>query len=158
MGEHSPEMKHLRLPHPPAAVATAICLILTAAGTFALAGGNWNTSTLFRATIHRHTFDKVEAYNQGCMLYSKLYFTAPAEAYNEEAPVRNHYRFKARVTFRNGKQSESKLFFSRSPARRSYTLRHDTSSDGCWASHKQHVADVRVEGCRGEGCRVKPFE
>lgn len=117
----------------------------------------WQASAPLHATIHAHVFDQVDNRGQGCTLTTKLYFTAPPEAYRSDAPVRNHYRFKARVQFKNGKVIESGVFYSRGPARRSYTLHRDTKNEGCWARFEQQPSDVRIEGCRGEGCRVLPF-
>ncbi len=131
---------------------------LLAAAATAGAATEWKADALFRASIHGHVFDKIEAWNEDCVLYSKVYFTAPAEAYREEAPVRNHYRFKAKVAYKTGKELISGVFFTRSAARRSYTFRRDTRDEGCWARQKQQPADVRVEGCRGEGCKVAPFD
>lgn len=118
----------------------------------------WDTSVAFKATVHAHAFDGLEVSNQGCTLVAKLRFTAPPEAYRADAAVRNHYRFKARLEFRDGRTITSRTFYSPSPARRFYVIRHDSSREGCWADQRQYPSKVDVEGCRGADCRVEPFK
>jgi hypothetical protein len=133
-------------------LAVALSLLLLAGSSVA-----WQATTPFRASVHGHVFDQVKLSGDECVFNARLYFDAPAEAYAERSKVRNHYRFRARITLANGKRFESGLFYSAGPARRAYTVRVNTQAEGCWAKLEQRLLDIDVEGCRGERCPVGQF-
>jgi hypothetical protein len=135
------------------AIAQCLGLLCFCAGALA-----WQASSPFRATVHEHVFTHMAVESSGCVVQTEVRFEAPKQAYESEYEVRNHYRFKARVRFAGGKQVLSPIFSSSSAAKRRYTFRSDTSSEGCWAKERQKLVDIDVEGCRGKGCHVEPFK
>jgi hypothetical protein len=52
----------------------------------------------------------------------------------------------------------SPIFFSQKPGDHRFAFSFDTTRDGCWARSDQRVIGVDVEGCRGKGCNVEPFQ
>lgn len=130
-----------------------IALILVAAPAAA-----WKFEIAFGATVNGHRFDKIKVENDGCKLASTLWFDAPSDQYASRAKNRNYHRFRARITFDNGKLVTSGVFGNSAAGRRIYTVHHDTSADGCWGKQKAAVRNVEVEGCRARGCKVGEFE
>ncbi len=122
-----------------------------------VSAGAWEASSAFRATIHDHVFHHMAVQTHGCSIETTVRFEAPEQAYRSQFPVRNHYRFKARVRFDSGKRVISPIFYSNAPAKRRYVFRYDTSAEGCWAKTRQRLVDINVEGCRGKDCRVAAF-
>lgn len=117
----------------------------------------WTSGSPFSATVHNHTFSRVDAESDECSIKAKLQFTAPAEQYREPNAVRNYYRFKARLRFASGKQAASPIFFSKKPGNHSFSFSADTTAEGCWSKNEQKIIGVDVEGCRGQGCTVRAF-
>ncbi|MBN2193376.1 MAG: hypothetical protein JW751_11220 [Polyangiaceae bacterium] len=111
-------------------------------------------------SIHDHKFDRIETkrVGDGCEVEYVLHFGAPAARYTDPAPVRNYYRFKARVSLSEGHRSFSPQFANRVPGRRVYRWKHDTTAEGCWAQKPHKVFYVDVEGCRNRNCKVEPFK
>jgi hypothetical protein len=118
----------------------------------------WGSSAPFAATVHHHEFSRVEASGDGCVARARLTYIAPEQAYGSPEQERNSYSFKARVRFASGKRMFSVPFTNTAPGKRVYRFRVDTGKHGCWARAEQKVVGVDVEGCRGQGCRVRPFQ
>lgn len=87
-----------------------------------------------------------------------LEFTAPEGGYQDAAAVRNYYRFKARARFASGKVATSPIFFSQKAGTHRFEFGFDTTSASCWAQAEQKIIGVDIEGCRGKGCTVEPFQ
>ncbi len=140
---------------------TVLGLGTLAAGitTAAIAYG-WEIDQAISTSIHHHTFDRVELERpgDGCKLDVALHFSAPSSGYQDSAPVRNFYRFKARVSLSERHRIYSREFFNRVPGRRVYRWQHDTTAEGCWAATPAKVYFVDVEGCRVRNCTVEPFK
>jgi hypothetical protein len=124
----------------------------------ALPAAAWTFEIPFSARVNGHRFDKIKVQNDECKLAATLWFDAPRDGYASRSKVRNYHRFRARITFGNGKVVTSDVFGNRAPGRRIYTVRHDSSGDGCWAKQKAEVRNVDIEGCRARGCKVEEFE
>lgn len=115
----------------------------------------WSQTAEFGVRTHRHSFHKASVESNDCTLHYRLYFTAPADAY--ENPDRSHYRFRARVRFGSGKQFSSLVFANRGGGERVYERDYDTTGEGCWARETQKLLGVDVEACRGRGCVPDEF-
>jgi hypothetical protein len=137
--------------------ATAIALL--AGSALAVAGdAGWSQKVPTGVTVHEHSFEKLEATASGCDFEVKLTFDAPAGAYADKKNlVRNYYIFRARVRLDDGRAVDTNLFFNRTPGKRLYTYRLDTTSDGCWTKEKRKVVKLDVEACRGKRCKVEDF-
>ena len=115
----------------------------------------WSQSAEFGVRTHGHSFHKAVVENNECNLHYKLYFSAPAEAYEKSSKA--HFQFRARVRFASGKEVVSLVFGNRGGGERVYERDYDTSSEGCWAKETQKLLGVDVEACRGRGCTPDPF-
>lgn len=113
----------------------------------------WMQSTIFRASVHHHEFDKIAIENDGCKLNVTLWFTAPEDRYSDPNPVRNQFRFDARVKL-DDREFRTGVFRNEAPGRRRFHTVIDTTADGCWAKNEHKVRDVDVNGCRNRNCRV----
>ncbi len=131
----------------------AAAVLLVPGLTFA-----WSQKADFGARIHKHEFSRVLLANDGCTLKTRLFFDAPEEAYKDEYPVKNYYRFHARIQLDNGHQVVTHFFHNDAPGAREYDYDQDTTSEGCWAKTEAHARDVNVEGCRGRGCTPEAFK
>jgi len=118
----------------------------------------WTSASPFSATVHGHEFKRVSIENAGCVVKTTLQFSAPEAGYREPAKVRNYYRFKARARFASGKEAVSPIFFSQKPGDHKFEYAVDTTAAACWGNGEQKVIGVDVEGCRGKGCSVEPFQ
>lgn len=118
----------------------------------------WRASAPFRATVNKHVFDKVKVVTDGCDARFTIYFDAPKEMYSDDAPVRNHHRFRARIKLSDGRTVTTNRFYNDKAGKRMYVYRLDTSADGCWAKQEHQLRKVDVNGCRNKKCRIQPFE
>lgn len=134
------------------AVAVSATLLLPA---LALA---WTQDQEFAARVHKHEFSRVQLSADGCTLKARLFFDAPAEAYESETASRNHYRFHARIKLDSEHVVLTGIFYNETPGAHSYEYREDTTAQGCWAKTESHPRGVDVEGCRGRGCTPAPFK
>jgi hypothetical protein len=119
---------------------------------------SWSQRARIMARVHHHEFDVVRVESNGCTLNLELYFTAPEAGYREPAPVRNHYRFDARVQFADGRKFFTGVFQNTQPGRRVLRHAYDTNSEGCWAKQELKLRGVDVEGCRNRRCKVPAFK
>ena len=133
-------------------------LTLLAVGLIAAHAIAWSKSAPTGVRVHDHEFHRVSVKSNDCELTAKVRFKAPPKAYKSRAKVRNVYYFKARVDLKNGRQLETPVFRSSSPARRAFTHTVNTSADGCWAKEKSAIINLDVVGCRGKRCKVPEFE
>jgi len=117
----------------------------------------WSQGADFGATVHGHAFSRVEVESADCTLRYKIFFNAPAEAYASGAPMRNVYLFRSRIDFASGKSATVPVFANRGPGARVYENQYDSTADGCWVKDKQALRGVKIEGCRGDGCRPEPL-
>lgn len=117
----------------------------------------WTSASPFSAKIHNHDFNHVAVHDEACVVKTKLKFVAPEAQYQDDAAVRNYYRFKARTRFASGKKALSPVFFSQRPGTHEFEFSFDTATEGCWGKSEQKVIGVDVEGCRGRNCTVEPF-
>jgi hypothetical protein len=118
----------------------------------------WTVDWPVRVRVNGHEFDQVRVESDGCALKVRLFFSAPEKGYDSRAKVRNHHRFKGRISFKNGKSVVTKIFNNRAAGRRTYTEVIDTTDQACWAKEKTDLDNVDVVGCRGRGCAVPGFE
>lgn len=132
--------------------------LLLALLTSPVAALAWTSDSPFSATVLGHQFKHVSVGDEACTVKATLKFSAPEAQYREPAQARNHYRFKARARFASGKRATSPIFFSQKPGAHQFSFEFDTTPDGCWARTEQKVIGVDVEGCRGKGCTVEPFQ
>jgi hypothetical protein len=130
------------------ALLLGIVLLLYAATAHA-----WSEKIRISATIHGHVFDQIEITTLGCALHVGLYFNAPESAFREKKPVRNHYRFRARIDFADHSFKTGTFGNDRS-GRRRFRYVHDSAGEGCWAKQPQKLRRVHVDGCRNRGCKV----
>jgi hypothetical protein len=137
------------------ATFSRFALLLLASPALALA---WTSASPFSATVHGHEFKRVEVRDEDCSVKTTLEFTAPEAGYRENAAIRNYYRFKARARFASGKVATSPTFFSQKPGTHRFEFNFDTSAESCWARAEQKIIGVDIEGCRGKGCTVEPFQ
>ncbi len=129
--------------------------MLLAAAKVALA---WSQGADFGATVHGHAFHRVEVSASDCTLNYQLFFDAPAEQYASNATTRNVYLFRSRIDFADGKSALVPIFANRGPGKRVYENHFDTTADGCWAKDQHALAGVKVEACRGDGCKPEFFK
>jgi hypothetical protein len=121
----------------------------------ATAAAAWSQNSAFTARPHDHEFKRVIVESADCTLKYKLYFNAPSEGYVSKSPPRNVYLFRSRIDFQSGKQAKIPVFANRAAGERLYENSFDTTSEGCWAKSQEKLAGVKVEACRGDGCRPK---
>ena len=117
----------------------------------------WSQDAEFSATVHGHAFKRVVIESNECVLSYKIYFDAPADAYSSPAKARDVYLFRARIDFASGKSATVPVFANRQPGARMYENQFDSAGDGCWVKDKQGLRGVKVEGCRGDGCKPDPI-
>jgi hypothetical protein len=129
-----------------------------AVSTVALLAGAWELKAPFNATVNGHQFSEIQISNQECVLQVKLYFDAPADKYQSGARRRNYHQFRAHLSFADNVMVESEVFGNPAPGKRVYSFTKDTAVGGCWAKQKLKLQGVDVQGCRGIGCRVPPFQ
>ena len=91
----------------------------------------WTERAEFGARVHGHAFHKVVLESSDCLVYYRLYFSAPAEAYPSGA--RRYFRFRARIKLKDGQTAESSVFGNSGAGERVYEGTYDTRPDGCWA-------------------------
>ncbi|MGC4094806.1 MAG: hypothetical protein QM756_44190 [Polyangiaceae bacterium] len=115
----------------------------------------WSQRAEFGVRTHGHSFNKAVIESSDCTLHYKLYFAAPAEAY--EKPGKAHFQFRARIRFGSGKAVVSKVFGNHGGGARIYEYDYDTGAEGCWAKDEQKLLGVDVEACRGRGCTPAEF-
>ena len=89
---------------------------------------------------------------------ARLFFDAPAEAYESETASRNYYRFHARIKLDSEHVLLTGVFHNQKPGPHVFDYQEDTTANGCWAKSDSHARAVDVEGCRGRGCVPAPFE
>lgn len=118
----------------------------------------WTQDQPFGARVHKHEFSRVLLTAEGCTLKARLYFDAPAEAYENETASRNYYRFHARIKLDNEHVLFSGVFHNQTPGAHVFDFQEDTTASGCWAKSESHPRAVDVEGCRGRGCAPAPFK
>jgi hypothetical protein len=118
----------------------------------------WAQEAPFSAHVHKHEFSRVTLTAVGCTIKARVFFDAPPEAYKDEAPSRNYYRFHARIQLDTQHVVITRFFHNDAPGARVYDYDQDTTSEGCWAKTESHPRDVKVEGCRGRGCTPEPFK
>lgn len=136
----------------------AFAATAAAVSTVALLASAWELKAPFTATVNGHQFSEIRISNQDCILEVKLYFDAPADKYQSGAKRRNYHQFRAHLSFADNVMVESLVFGNAEPGKRVYTFTKDTAVGGCWAKTKLKLQGVDVQGCRGRGCRVPPFE
>lgn len=115
----------------------------------------WSQSAEFGVRTHGHSFHKASVESNECTLHYRLYFNAPAEAY--ENPSKAHFQFRARIRMASGKEVVTKVFGNHGGGERVYERDYDTSAEGCWAKEAQKLLGVDVEACRGRGCVPEQF-
>jgi len=123
--------------------------------TLALA---WTNEQQFVTRVHKHEFSRVLLSAEGCTIKARLFFEAPAEAYESETASRNHYRFHARIKLDSEHVLLSGVFYNQTPGAHVYDYQEDTTAHGCWAKRESHAFGVDVEGCRSRGCTPAPFK
>jgi hypothetical protein len=117
----------------------------------------WSQGADFSATVHGHAFKRVEVESNECVLDYRIYFDAPADAYTSPAKPRDVYLFRTRIDFASGKSAPVPVFANRAPGARVYENHFDSTADGCWVKEKQALRGVKVEACRGDGCKPEPI-
>ena len=118
----------------------------------------WTQAQDFAARVHKHEFSRVQLTGDGCVVKARLFFDAPAEAYESETASRNYYRFHARIKLDSGQQLLTGVFHNQTPGAHVFEYLEDTTGHGCWAKSEIHARGVDVEGCRGRGCTPAPFK
>jgi hypothetical protein len=115
----------------------------------------WTQRAEFGVKTHGHAFHKALLESKDCTLHYRLFFAAPAEAYEKSSKA--HFQFRARIRLASGKSLVSPVFGNHGGGERVYERDYDTSSEGCWAKDEQKLAAVDVEACRGRGCAPAEF-
>jgi hypothetical protein len=118
----------------------------------------WTHEQQFGARVHKHEFSRVLLTGEGCTVKARLFFDAPAEAYESETSARNYYRFHARIKLDSEHVLLTGIFHNQKPGPHVFDYREDTTAHGCWGKGESHARAVDVEGCRGRGCTPAPFE
>ena len=118
----------------------------------------WTQEQQFAARVHKHEFSRVRLSAEGCTIKARLFFDAPAEAYESETAQRNYYRFHARIKLDSEHVLLTGVFHNQKPGQQVYDYQEDTAAHGCWAKSESHAFGVDVEGCRGRGCTPAPFK
>ena len=140
-------------------VAGAFGLSLFALGIAAFgAGPGWWDEGALQLRVHEHAFQRGTVNAVGCQVRVRLYFDAPASSYQEAAPERNHYRFRAEVKLSGGQRIVSDIFDNAEAGLRVFAFSHDTTSEGCWADTEHKLRKVDVHACRGRRCTPEAFE
>ena len=131
--------------------------VVLSLGLVAGAAYGWSQGADITATVHGHSFHRVEVDATDCTLNYRIYFDAPADAYASNAKTRNVYLFRSRIEFADGKTALVPIFANRGAGERVYENHFDSTSDGCWAKDKHGLSRVKVEACRGDGCTPESF-
>ncbi|HEY3256685.1 MAG TPA: hypothetical protein VGJ91_22160 [Polyangiaceae bacterium] len=118
----------------------------------------WTQEQQFAARVHKHEFSRVLLSGEGCTVKARLFFDAPAEAYEHELASKNYYRFHARIKLDAEHVLLTGVFHNQTPGAHFFDYQEDTTAHGCWAKRESHVFGVDVEGCRGRGCTPAPFK
>ena len=118
----------------------------------------WKQEQQFAARVHKHEFSRVLLTGEGCTLKARVFFDAPAEAYESETASRNHYRFHARIKIDSEHILQTRVFYNETSGAHVFDYEEDTTARGCWAKREAHAFGVDVEGCRGRGCTPAPFK
>ncbi|MEI9950145.1 MAG: hypothetical protein WDO74_14515 [Pseudomonadota bacterium] len=118
----------------------------------------WTQEQQFGARVHKHEFSRVLLTGEGCTVKARLFFDAPAEAYESDTASRNYYRFHARIKLDAEHVVLTGIFYNQTPGPHVYDYQEDTTAHGCWAKTESHARAVDVEGCRGRGCTPAPFK
>ena len=118
----------------------------------------WTQDQQFGARVHKHEFSRVLITGEGCTVKVRLFFDAPAEAYESETASRNYYRFHARIKLDSEHVLLTGVFHNQTPGAHLFDYQEDTTASGCWAKSESHPRAVDVEGCRGRGCTPAPFK
>jgi hypothetical protein len=118
----------------------------------------WSQQANFETRIHGHEFYRVKVETNQCELKMRVLFTAPEAGYKHELPVKNFYRFHARLQLDAGHNIVTRIFSNAAPGTRGYDYVVDTAADGCWAKQEHKIRGVDIEGCRGSGCTPEPFQ
>lgn len=118
----------------------------------------WTQEQEFVARVHKHEFSRVLLTAEGCTVKARLFFDAPAEAYESETASRNYYRFHARIKLDSAHVLLTGVFHNQTPGPHTFDYQEDTTAHGCWAQRESHPFGVDVEGCRGRGCTPAPFK
>jgi hypothetical protein len=122
------------------------------------AGPVWRDSAELPVKVFEHAFRRVDANDVDCLVRVRLHFDAPAAAYQEPSPVRNHYRFIAEVKLSGGNHFQSEIFSNTEPGARVFAFSYDTTTEGCWAKQALKLRRVDVHACRGARCVPQKFE
>ncbi|HEU4578158.1 MAG TPA: hypothetical protein VFS67_07890 [Polyangiaceae bacterium] len=122
------------------------------------AGPIWRDSAELPVKVFDHSFRRVDANDVDCVVRVRLHFDAPAAAYQEPSPVRNHYRFLAEVKLSGGNRFQSEVFSNTEPGARVFAFSHDTALEGCWAKQPLKLRKVDVHACRGAKCVPQKFD
>jgi len=118
----------------------------------------WTSEQRFVTRVHQHEFSRVRLSSDGCTIKARLFFDAPAAAYQNETAQRNYYRFHARIKLDSQHLLLTGIFSNQTPGPQVYDYEEDTTAHGCWAKRESHAFGVDVEGCRGRGCTPAPFK
>jgi hypothetical protein len=118
----------------------------------------WTDEQQFGARVHKHEFSRVRLTGDGCVVKARLFFDAPAEAYESETASRNYYRFHARIKLDSEHVLRTGIFHNQKPGPHVFDYQEDTTTQGCWGKGESHARTVDVEGCRGRGCTPAPFK
>lgn len=133
----------------------AVLVAVSGASGAALA---WSQGADITVTVHGHSFHRVEVDATDCTLNYRIFFNAPADAYAAPAKARNVYLFRSRIDFADGKSAVVPIFGNRGAGERVYDNHFDSTAEGCWAKDKRKLSALKVEACRGDGCRVESFK
>ncbi len=75
----------------------------------------WTQEQEFVARVHKHEFSRVLLTAEGCTVKARLFFDAPAEAYESETASRNYYRFHARIKLDSAHVLLTGVFHNQTP-------------------------------------------
>lgn len=114
----------------------------------------WSNRGYFNLYVLGHRFHSVKVksgtyrYGTQCQLFITVKFWAPTPVY---------HRFQARVTLGSGAWIRTPVFYNQGFGERRYTYTYDTGPQGCWATSYNRVTYLRVHGCSGYGCYLRPL-
>lgn len=138
-------------------VVVALLALLALPAVSAARSGWWREAALY-VTVHEHAFDRVTANNHQCVVRVRLHFDAPQTGYGDADASRNEHAFIAEVKLSGGHRFVSERFVNREAGRRVFAFSYDSQFDGCWADADRKLRKVNVHACRGQNCRVRPFD
>lgn len=134
---------------------TLLALLLLA-GTLAMLPEDataWRNRGYFNVHVLGHRFHAVAVRNGSfrdntqCVLKVKVKFWSPTSYY---------HRWQAKVVMDNGAWIRTPVFFNMGYGQRIYNYTFDTSYQGCWATRYHAVSHLKVSGCMGQGCYLRP--